>query len=441
MQKCCCAGASGSRPASRERIGDVAVAPGEQLRQAVERGGGKAEGLADLAHRRARAVAHDVGHHGGVVAAVLRVDVLDHLLAAAVLDVEVDVGRLGPLAGEKALEQQVHPHRVDRRDAEAVADRRVGRRAAALGEDAAAPADLDDVPHRQEVSAVVELVDQRQLPLELRRHVGGNQAAVAAARPAERELPQALRRAHAVGQALGGVAIDDIGEGKGAATGDLAGALEGVGQVVVERGSLGRRGQRITVVRPQARARGLQAHAAADRREHVLQAPAPGGVVEHLGGRRERGPQARRGCSEALLGLGLAGQPVAGDGHVEAVGKGLAQQAPGMRDRVALAPGGSPSAVPGDHRGDHSAISPGACSATSCQPTEDSPLGLRSLPLEMSLQRFAYPGLSWASSTTKEPARKAAAGWPERTSSIVTCEPMMRRTPVSRAATWARAAP
>jgi hypothetical protein len=60
-----------------------------------------------------------------------------------------------------------HAHRIDRGDAEAVAHRRVGRRAAALTQDALATAELHDLVHRQEVAAVVELLDERELALEL----------------------------------------------------------------------------------------------------------------------------------------------------------------------------------------------------------------------------------------------------------------------------------
>ena len=73
--------------------------------------------------------------HGRVGAAVLAVEVLDDLLAPVVLDVEIDVGRLGPLPGDEALEQQVHAHRIDGGDAEAVAHRGIGRGATPLTED------------------------------------------------------------------------------------------------------------------------------------------------------------------------------------------------------------------------------------------------------------------------------------------------------------------
>ena len=67
-----------------------------------------------------------------MIAPVFLIDMLDDLFAPVVLDVEIDVRRLGPLLGDKALEEQPHPHRIDGRDAERVADRRVGGGAAPL---------------------------------------------------------------------------------------------------------------------------------------------------------------------------------------------------------------------------------------------------------------------------------------------------------------------
>ena len=54
----------------------------------------EAQRLADLADRHARAVVDDGGADGGAVAAVAGVEILDHLLAPLVLEVDVDVGRL-----------------------------------------------------------------------------------------------------------------------------------------------------------------------------------------------------------------------------------------------------------------------------------------------------------------------------------------------------------
>ena len=65
----------------------------------------------------------------------LPVDVLDHLLAALVLEVDVDVGRLVALDADEAAEEQRRAARVDLGDEEAIADERVGGAAAALAQD------------------------------------------------------------------------------------------------------------------------------------------------------------------------------------------------------------------------------------------------------------------------------------------------------------------
>src|SRR5690348_2773669 len=68
---------------------------------------GEAQGLADLADRAARAVADDGGGDAGALAAIFLVDVLDHLLAPLVLEIDIDVGRLVALGRDEALEEEV----------------------------------------------------------------------------------------------------------------------------------------------------------------------------------------------------------------------------------------------------------------------------------------------------------------------------------------------
>ncbi len=63
-----------------------------------------------------------------------------------------------PLGRDEALEQEIEALGVDRGDAEAVADRGVGRRAAALAEDAALPCEAHDVVDGEEIGRVVELL-------------------------------------------------------------------------------------------------------------------------------------------------------------------------------------------------------------------------------------------------------------------------------------------
>ena len=141
--------------------------PVDLLRPRVLLAGGVAEGAGHVAHRRAGPVGDDVGHLRRVLAAVAPVDVLDDLFATVALDVDVDVGRTVALGGQEALEQQTERHRVGLGDAEGEAHRRVGRRPAALAEDVGATAELDDVPHDEEVAGEAELLDDRQLVVDL----------------------------------------------------------------------------------------------------------------------------------------------------------------------------------------------------------------------------------------------------------------------------------
>ena len=198
-----CAASSGSKPAPRELGAHVlavaAVAGRSPSCRAASPAGRPARREAErpchLARRHAVAVGDDVGGHGGAAHAVAPVDVLDDLLAlVAGRQVEVDVGPLAALLGEEALEQELHLHRVDGGDAERVADRAVGGRAAALQRMPLAPAEADDVPDDEEVAGEVELLDQRELVLDLRLRLRGERPE-ARARAVPGELAQVGRRA------------------------------------------------------------------------------------------------------------------------------------------------------------------------------------------------------------------------------------------------------
>jgi hypothetical protein len=178
---CAAAPATGAR-AGRRGPGRPAHALGARQRcrrtsaapwPGVDRAPGRCPARGPRRAGAARAVADDHGGERGAVAAVLGVDVLDDLFAALVLEVDVDVGRLVALAADEALEQHAHARRVHLGHAQAVADRRIGRRAAALAQDAAAARKAHHVVHGEEVHLVAQLGDQRQLVLDLLLHGGG----------------------------------------------------------------------------------------------------------------------------------------------------------------------------------------------------------------------------------------------------------------------------
>ena len=82
----------------------------------------QAEHLADLSHRTARAVMNHRRGHAGALAAVFPVDVLDDLLTAVVLEINIDVRWLVALGRDEAFEQKVDLRRVDSGNPQAVAD-------------------------------------------------------------------------------------------------------------------------------------------------------------------------------------------------------------------------------------------------------------------------------------------------------------------------------
>src|SRR5207245_5991969 len=88
---------------------------------------------------------------------------LDDLLAPLVLEIDVDVGRLLALGGDEALEEKIDLGRIDGGDAEAIADRRIRRRATPLAEDVSLAREADDVVDGEEIERVMQLVDEAQL--------------------------------------------------------------------------------------------------------------------------------------------------------------------------------------------------------------------------------------------------------------------------------------
>ena len=163
------------------------------LRELVDHAGLDRERLPHFARGAAAAIGDDVRRHRRPELPVFVVDVLDHALAAiAARQIEIDVGPLAALLREEALEQQIHPDRIHRGDAEAVADGAVGRRAAPLHQDPLLPAEVHDVPDDEEVAGEIELLDEIQLALDLAR-VARLDRPVALARARLRDLAQERR--------------------------------------------------------------------------------------------------------------------------------------------------------------------------------------------------------------------------------------------------------
>ncbi len=130
---------------------------------AIDQIGGKVQRPPNVTDRAAGLEGYEGAGHGGMIAAVALIDILDHLLAAQGVEVDVDVGQAGALLGEKTLENQIVRQRVDRGDLQQVGHQRVGGRAAALATDTLRAGKAHDVPDDQEVVGQPKPADHGQL--------------------------------------------------------------------------------------------------------------------------------------------------------------------------------------------------------------------------------------------------------------------------------------
>ena len=157
---------------------------------------GQAQRLADVADRRTGAIVDDRGADRRPMPAVTRIDILHHLLAPLVLEVDVDVRRLLALVGDEPLDQQILLDGIDGGDAQAIANHRIGRRAAPLAQDVllvARPG--DDVVHGEEIGRVSQRLNQLQFLAQGRDDLDRNSAGIPRLRPAKGQVHQpALRR-------------------------------------------------------------------------------------------------------------------------------------------------------------------------------------------------------------------------------------------------------
>ena len=239
---------------------DAAVHVHDEAGEPVELIGREAEDLADLAERALAAIGDDLAHHRGAVAAVDSIDVLNDLLAALVLEVDVDVGRLGALGGEEAFEEQVRPRGVDGGDAEHVANRAVRRAPAALAEDPPGPREVHDLVHAEEIRRDRERLDERELLLDLRAH-GGRRAALAVAHddPLLDDAAQGVvRRFAGPNEGLARKVIVDLIERESTPRGDLDGARDPSRPVAEARGHVRARAQARLRVRRQGISGGVE---------------------------------------------------------------------------------------------------------------------------------------------------------------------------------------
>ena len=212
-------------------------------------------------HQLGQLVAHGVGpveHAGGVLDGGLRLDravgddladpllavllrhVADDLAAAAVVEVDVDVGHGDALGVQEPLEDQAVGQRVEVGDAHRVRGERAGGRTTAGPDpDALVLGPVDEVGDHEEVPREAHLADDPDLVVGLLAHVVGDAGRPALVQPALDLLHEPGGLVLALGQGEPGHQVGALGERDLALLRDEQGVVARLGHVGEQRAHLG----------------------------------------------------------------------------------------------------------------------------------------------------------------------------------------------------------
>ncbi len=150
--------------AERNGIGRVLR---HQLAELVDLAVGHLQHAADVAQHAARlqrAEGDDLRH---LIAAVALLHIADHLVAALLAEVDVEVRHRHAVGIEKALEQKAEADRIEVGDGERISDQRAGARAApGADRNALRLRPLDEIGDDQEVAGIFHALDDAELEIE-----------------------------------------------------------------------------------------------------------------------------------------------------------------------------------------------------------------------------------------------------------------------------------
>ncbi len=214
------------------------------------------------------------------------VDVLDHLLAPFVLEIDVDIGRLGALFGDEPLEQHILVLGVHRGDPQAITNDGIRGRPAALAQDriglAARPG--HDVVHGEEILRVLHQPDQLKFLADGLHDRGGRAPGPPPARAFDGEIAQMPLGRLARRHRLVGVFVFQIVQREAAGLDHFYGPRQGGLMALEQPGHFVGGLEEALGVGLQPPAGLVDGATLADTGQHVLQPPAFGRVIEHRAG-------------------------------------------------------------------------------------------------------------------------------------------------------------
>ena len=231
---------------------------------------------------------NDGGDDGRTVPAIAPVDILHHLLAPRMLEIDIDVGRLQPLLGNEAFEQQIDLGRIDGSDAEHVAHGGIGRRPSPLTQDVLTTCIMHDVVHGEKIMRVFEFGDEIELLTQSGAQRVINLAAETGLHTRPGQVFQMLLRGLARRHRLVGILIFELIERKRDAGGKPHGLRDRLRRVAKQPRHFICGLEMAFGIGLNALADRLDGRLLADAGEDILQGAARRMMVKHLIGRQQR---------------------------------------------------------------------------------------------------------------------------------------------------------
>ncbi len=228
---------------------------------------------------------------------------------------------------DETLEQEVVAFRIDRGDAEHVADGAVGGRTATLTEDVLAAGEADDRVHRQEVWRIAQRLDQAQLVLEDCRHLVGQAFGISLGSAFPGEFFERLLRRQTRHGCLFRILVGKLVEREAAAFGDAKVRAKRLGIAAKEPGHLVRRFEVTVGMTLAAKARIVDGAIVPDAGHHILQDAARRNMEEDIVGDDGRNACARGHGRQVVEPRRVVRTPAQRQGHIGVVAERLGEPA------------------------------------------------------------------------------------------------------------------
>ena len=128
------------------------------------------------------------------VAAIAVIDMLDHLFAALMFKIDINIGWLIARFRNETLKHHRADFGADRSDTQTIAHHRIGRRSAPLTQDTAVASELYNIVDSQEIRLVFQLGDQGQFMRQHAAHLVSAAVRITPFQPSLRQTRQPLCR-------------------------------------------------------------------------------------------------------------------------------------------------------------------------------------------------------------------------------------------------------